>query len=103
MRECDINKLIAEKVLGLEVKYDNIVREGRRSGIPQYSRNIDYAWLVVEKLSKKSDFELTKDCDDSFFMCEFAFGLNKVFVGKADTAPAAICKAALSTVGIEIK
>ncbi|MBO0961477.1 hypothetical protein J1P26_17360 [Neobacillus sp. MM2021_6] len=70
--------------------------------IPQYFSKIEDAWLVVEKLSKNSDFILSKDCDDSFFICEFHFTLNEVYIETAETAPLAICKAALKAVGVEV-
>lgn len=77
LKQGDIDKLIANKVLGYEVKDNNIVREGRRSGIPSYSVKIEYAWQIVKKLD---------------------YDVKVVF---AETAPMAICKAAL--IAIEAK
>lgn len=55
-------------------------RHGMMGGVPHYSTDISAAWEVVEKLNK-----------------QYSFHLNTK--GSADTAPHAICLAALKAVG----
>jgi hypothetical protein len=105
LKEKDINKLVAEKVLGLEIRDNNIVREGRRSGIPSYSQKIEFAFMVVEKLRKEDDFWFELTTPESFslkYKCRFQLDDLEVYVVE-ETAPMAICKAALKAVGVEIK
>lgn len=64
--------------------------------------NMRDAWIVVEELSKNSDFDLSKDCDDSYFRCEFLLTTSEFYISRADTAPMAICLAALKAVGVDI-
>lgn len=110
MSPAELDRLIAEKVMGWQVTFfENIntwefITEDEIIDQNDFrpSTDIESAWLVVEKLKKDSDFGLFKDCDDSFFTCEFIFSLNEVFIGKADTVPMAICKASLQAVGVEV-
>lgn len=60
---------------------------------PRYSTNITAAWQVVERM-RNPDFRLNKDGD---WGCSFGGELR--FVGLADTAALAICRAALKAVG----
>ncbi|MDF9523192.1 hypothetical protein P5815_21935 [Bacillus cereus] len=101
MKPRDINKLIASEIFGYEVKDDNIIKEGRyRVGIPLYSQNIESAWQVVEKL--EYDVKVTKtDLKPKYQVHVFVpGGVKMVF---AETAPMAICKGALASVGIELQ
>ncbi|MED3650634.1 BC1872 family protein [Heyndrickxia sporothermodurans] len=103
----EIDKLIALNIMGWNenqiIEMDDYSRIAINDSFVPFefspSTDIKDAWLIVEKLSKASDFELSKDCDDSFYICEFLFALNKVYVSRAETAPMAICLAALRTIG----
>jgi hypothetical protein len=103
-----VNDLVAENVMGyVQSKFKGQKGWGTLDQYTWYSHfnpagDIQDAWVVVEKLTKDSDFELSKDCDDSFYICEFLFALNEVYLGKANSAPMAICKAALKAVGVEV-
>jgi len=91
--------LIAEKVMGCKIS-DNCTELGqgheRRypdAKIPNYSTSIEAAWEVVERMKDKPlhlDGSLKGD-----WLCKFdAFGLD----AGGDTAPEAICLAALKAV-----
>ncbi|UAT31940.1 hypothetical protein K7T73_06890 [Bacillus badius] len=107
MNNREIDRLVAEKVLGLTVKNENIVRGGRRSGIPSYSQKIEYAWLVVESLRERKIFTIYDawdEKDEKIFCANFQYNDTYHVVdysAYADTAPMAICLAALKVVGIE--
>lgn len=97
MRNYEIDKLVAEKVLGLEIRDRNIVRDGKRSGIPLYSTDIEQAWKVIEYL--EFDVKITKHEGISpRYQCH-VFDPGNVKMAFAETAPMAICKAALCAVG----
>lgn len=108
LKERDIDKLVAEKVLGLEIRYGNIVRDGKRSGIPSYSQNIEHSWKVVEKLRNHRDFTLS-DCldeeDKKIYYANFQYNDSyhiKNYDAFSASAPMAICLAALKSVGVEV-
>lgn len=65
---------------------------------PHYSTDIAAAWQVVEKLNK-DDFYMDYDINE--YRCQFKKG--RQMFERAETAPLAICKAALRTVGVEIE
>lgn len=90
MENREIDKLIAEKVMGWET-------EPFGPFFP--STNIQDAWSVVEKLN--FDVKVTK-YKDSGYQCHVFIPSNVQMVF-AESAPMAICKAALKAVGIEIK
>lgn len=108
MKPYEINALIAEKVLGFEVRDGNIVRDQKRSGIPSYSTKIEWAWKVVEKLRETKIFSLYDAWDENdnpIFGANFQYNdmyhvIN--YEAYAETAPLAICKAALKTAGVEV-
>lgn len=118
----ELDALIAEKVMGWKVvpgQYKHIVPPNAQlerstfceyvtsslsvpaMKLPTYSTDIRAAWEIVEKLCPQEDeFQLKRfnkkewDCNFSYFMetsCQ------------ADTAPHAICLAALKAVGYEVK
>ena len=67
--------------------------------IPHYSTQIADAWLVVEKVNHDNAFELywyNPDGRKPYFRVAFGFGIIKK--AEADTAPLAICLAALEAV-----
>lgn len=98
MKPRDINKLIASKIFGYEIKDDNIIKDGRyRTSIPLYSQNIESAWQVVEKMRKDYDFWFELTTPESFSLkTKCYFQLDDIEVSAVcETAPMAICKAAL--------
>lgn len=102
MKPRDINKLIASEIFGYEIKDDNIIKDGRyRVGIPLYSQNIEHAWKVVEKL--EYDVKVTKNSVLEPKYQAHVFIPGDVKMVFAETAPMAICKVALASVGIELQ
>jgi hypothetical protein len=121
-RELDV--LIAEKVMGLvPCKAECHTRE--RSPLPgpchaqpdspdqggetkEYSTDIAAAWTVVEKLREgKYEFTLFNDSDKTGEIWRVYFGPTDSLLEDAllpavdaDTAPLAICRAALCAVGV---
>jgi len=74
--------------------------EGRPNWLPDYSTHIADAWVVVDKLNGNNffySFEFSKD--DKDWMCEWwqRDNLEPIWA-TAETAPLAICRAALLTV-----
>lgn len=77
--------------------------------IPNYSTDIAAAWEVVEKM-RANNFLFTINMSDNFrWECEFdlndgAFLLKSdtIGFGRSETAPHAICLAALEAVGVEV-
>lgn len=105
-----IDELVSEKVLGCKVEYmgkDGVYIVGEeKTGVFSPSRNIQDAWLLVDKLlisifpqvgNPPKEYKYLVECDPKIYeinssKCE-AFG---------ETAPLAICKVALKAVGVEI-
>jgi hypothetical protein len=84
-------------------------RMKRDDEIPHYTTNIADAWQVAEKLRETKIFSLYDawDEDDNKIFCA-VFEYNDTYhvvdyKGYADTAPLAICLAALKSVGIEVE
>lgn len=108
MRPFEINALIAEKVLGYEVRDGERIQDKKRFGIPSYCQEIEYAWEVVERLRESRIFSIHDSWDeDDKLMYTANFQYNDTYhainyVADADTAPLAICLAALKSVGIEV-
>jgi hypothetical protein len=75
-----------------------IAANGGRDYIPKYSQEIAAAWEVVEKMKYES-FRLTHWTNNprQGWECEF-----NGYLIKANTAPHAICLAALKAKGVEI-
>ena len=70
--------------------------------VPHYSTRIQDAWQVVEKTKLLDDFELTKDGPMYQFGHYGEYGFDEwTLYAEADTAPLAICLAALKAVGYE--
>jgi hypothetical protein len=125
----ELDALVAEKVMGLrrvteyseEFAYphypgDFVNSDGHRvfssfdeptHQLPKYSSDISAAWEVVEKFIKFNPF--WEENDSLWFdlsptkppgwYCNFGDSSTSVY---ADTAPLAICLAALKAVGVEI-
>lgn len=101
-REIDV--LIAEHVMGLEVR-DGLVdmsEELNSKGCwrepKPYSTDITAAWEVVEKL----DMTVGSTCDDWFASVLMDPHNGQLMIVYSDTAPMAIAKASLKARGIEI-
>ena len=104
--------LYALHVPGVIIKADYLSREDAWTGVPHYSTDIAAAWEVVQHLkdrdgsphylwlSYQGDSILTKT-NSSHWLC--AFSSPEKFRAEADTAPMAICLAALKAVGVEIE
>ncbi len=97
----ELDRLVAEKVMDYYKNFDNILSP------PKYSTDIAAAWEVVEKLAE--------DTHGGFALNQLRFphrqgirGYLTSFYGEthveatADTAPHAICLAALKAVGVEV-
>jgi Phage ABA sandwich domain len=117
----EIDRLIAEKVMGWKIYADSAgykfwsINEDDSSRIIcsvtsfEPSTDIRDAWLVVEKLRETKIFSLYDawDGDDNKIFCA-VFEYNDTYhvvdyKGYADTAPLAICLAALKAVGVEVE
>jgi hypothetical protein len=118
----ELDALVAEKVMGRTLKFhsregfDQIARNGNWSGTyEEFLDNQDYwspstdiaaAWEVVDHLTRDRgegpilEFGLTRDFEHSW-EAEFSIrsgGLNAL--AYSDTAPLAICLAALKAIGV---
>lgn len=109
----DLDALIAEKVMGLRVEPCRKIGEPRAIAnehghferfIPHYSTDIADAWEVVEKLHMQADEEgdvilsINVSKERVGYRCEILC-FEAAYVHDADTAPLAICLAALAAVG----
>ena len=127
----ELDALIAEKVMGLTRHDESYVAEGVgkvlrfvwRDGcgdcvysgdmfLPHYSTNIADAWEVVEKLGRWRGFDfmlVMPDPEQTFHLHTYEAGWYEAtndgperrVVSDADTAPLAICLAALKAVSQE--
>lgn len=108
MNDKPIDELVAEKVMGwikppetsilkamwVETPVGTVHRE-----LPRFSTNIEDAWLVVEKLGY--DVKVTKNSVLTPKYQAHVFVPGDVKMVFAETAPMAICIAALKAVGEE--
>lgn len=96
-----IDALVAEKVMGLAF-CDNVFSFERT---PFYSTSIADAWQVVEKLRETWAIELHGR--EGVWNCLVEEGdevtAHFIATAEAGTAPLAICKAALMSVGVEVE
>jgi hypothetical protein len=107
----EMNKLIAEHIFGMRIEENHGLAGGfywvgngvqfgdmRVQNVPDYSTDIEAAWKVVEKMVR---FSITIESFPKGVLCRF-FGAGQTTagdaVGWADTAPLAICRAALLAV-----
>lgn len=101
-----LDALVAEKVMGWKDCEGGrgSAPEGGRFLVPHYSDGMGPAWEVVEKLRSDSNnhmIEIFWDCDTWFCVIQ---SHNKELVKEwCETAPHAICLAALKAVGVEVK
>lgn len=103
----ELDILIAEKVFGVkyeEPKLNQFKPMPNPNSCPRYSTDIAAAWEVVEKLNLLSKFSLER-FEDRYRIVEYAGGYdnNFTFISEAETAPHAICLAALKAVGHPIQ
>ena len=71
---------------------------------PKYSTDIYSAWLVVEKLAgEQGPYSVVMNNNDGDWVVHFWNGDRHDLYANADTAPMAICLAALKAVGVEIE
>lgn len=101
----ELDALIAEKVMGFDPNSTDSLRtllyHSYPGGhFPCYSTNIACAWEVVEKMSPRDDkFEISKYKNGLY---EATFRYFEAEWSEAETAPHAICLAALKAVGIDL-
>lgn len=102
----ELDALVAENVFGIEsttispTGIDVLVKKGTVRPIPHYSTNIAAAWEVVERFSY---FTITQSkLDKELYHAEFKGRLGEFFIAEGESAPHAICLAALKAVGVEL-
>lgn len=114
----EIDALVAEKVMGEKAVADEATWDsetwklnGPIFGPKPYSTDMACAWLVMEKLHAYNPFWECPAGNENFpgidlsptiprgWHCNFGDDTTHAY---ADTAPMAICKAALKAVGIEV-
>lgn len=104
----ELDALVAEKVMGYPGDGNVWYVTGdyaNPDSIPEYSTDIAAAWEVVEKMKHSSwsfSIRSSDDCEAEFSLNDGKFLQNAdtVGMGRGDTAPYAICLAALKAVGI---
>lgn len=99
----EIDALIAERVMGWTrshrgargTQFYDVPGWGVRSegAIPDFSTKIAAAWLVVEKMTERDDGDCGLITTVRGWSCEF--GAASMKYANAETAPLAICRAAL--------
>ena len=109
----EIDRLIAERVMG----WTNLYAQGARFGtspkgkshsiIPPYSTDMSAAWEVVEKL-RQSGYQGKLDwaTPELGYECYFwssSLPPNEMQCPRTQTAPLAICLAALKVMGVSIE
>jgi len=102
----EIDSLVAEKIMGWKPDRDELWRwddgsgSGRPIECPRFSEDIAAAWTVVEKLGEDG-FLLYRVSNRPIWRAQFNLA-EAVFdwpgYADAETAPLAICRAALSAV-----
>lgn len=109
----ELDALVAEKVMGWVIGSDHISHDGigfsrqyLDIALPRFSTDIFAAWKVVEKLHSLG-FKIGVDAQtNSYSACVVATlekGIYKVVANEVkETAPHAICLAALKAVGVEV-
>lgn len=110
----DLDALVAEKVMGTDVGdifYDATHQEIMPS-VPSYSTDMAAAWQVVEHLLAKGrplalqapgSYDMNEEYHQfTRWMAGFSGGVGFTEEVEADTAPLAICLAALKAVGVKL-
>lgn len=98
----EFDALIAEKVMGKGETWFGTFSNGSERTIPRlphYSTDIAAAWLLVDKLTgPKVNLILERDWDGVYYSRFSSAGASDEDFCSADTAPLAICRAALKAV-----
>jgi len=116
----ELDALVAEKVMGWtppthDPKHTFSYRElwtdehGDFCQLPRFTERIDDAWMVVEKMAEGMDGPIINlawcenpDIEGWYgWVCDMK-GVGVWQAAAADTAPLAICKAALKAKGVEV-
>ena len=106
----DLNRWVAESVMGFNVEtgvmhYDGsdihyeiwIDKDGNKHNPKDYSTNINVAWEIVDKIKQEDQYYFKLENGDlKDYECHFSS-----YSAEADTAPMAICLAALKIIGVE--
>lgn len=100
----ELDALVAEKVMGLKVWQQGRSRfyETNTSvynAVPPYSTSTEAAWQVVEKINLFSEYVLYRLNSGSWVVCEPG---PIIEFARGETAPHAICLAALAAVGADV-
>lgn len=108
----ELDALVAEKVMGFHRASDGWFRTETHPGgvitaavghidLPHYSINISAAWEVVEKLLETGSFSIYHyiSAPESKWRAQF-LRAGSAHVAQAESAPRAICLAALKAFGI---
>lgn len=103
MTNRELDKLVAEKVMWLDVYTDTfgpLTKTGKRIYlVNDYSTNIAAAWQVFEKIREAyPDRHIKIEC----IADSWSVTIGSLGVGGVDTAPMAICLAALHAMGVSI-
>lgn len=117
----DLDKLIAEKVMGETVVsttwgrgkyevlslgdpiwYDDDGSMVISNPVPSYSENIADAWLVIEKLPFTVEITTNNPYGPTTPETEWMVTFSAEFEAHGPTAPHAICLAALKALGVEL-
>jgi hypothetical protein len=117
MIDAELNKLIAEKVMGWckihclpggnqlygaqPDDYDLYPSNPRLSEVPNYANDIEHAWQVVEKLCERwPDVGVSRT--ENGWGCSWGMdGAGWQWI-EAETVTRAICLAAVAAVGVEV-
>jgi hypothetical protein len=95
----EINRAIAEKVMGTTVHgMSRVIGETWNP-----AERIDHAWLVVDRMKESGwKFHLADGMFGMNYLCAFYRGSHSDSL-QADTAPMAICLAALEAVNVTVE
>lgn len=102
-----IDRLVAEKVLGWTIDgKDSYDETGYRCPLPFFSEEIAAAWEVVEHFSATNHVSLHTCIETPTGPLRWEFNIDRVLMDPdaplAETAPLAICLAALRARGVEV-
>ena len=100
----ELDALIAEKVMGIDpqsFKDEIVYRESvgfERGQLPAFSTDMTAAWRIVEKFHFSYDVEIFSTGDWVSVKIDCSTPMHDAVTAWADTAPLAICLAALKAV-----
>lgn len=103
-----LDALVAEKVMGWALSNKESIKDGLiytdrgwTSAYPSYSTDIAAAWEVVEKF-RWAEPELSWNDETHSWIVHFQKGMYSGYANSAETAPHAICLAALKAIGVQV-